>query len=196
MPRNTNFERIDHIMKIFFASDIHGSAKACSAMLDAYNYENAERFILLGDLLYHGPRNPLPEQYNPKEVISLLNNLEYSPLCVRGNCDAEVDQMVLNFPIMSDSAILALDNHRIAFITHGHIYSLSNLPPMQKGDILIHGHTHVHCIQESNDITYINPGSVSMPKENQEPSYMIFDNNTFTIKQLYTHKVLLEKKII
>lgn len=171
-------------MKFLFASDIHGSAPACEAVLEHFEAEKAERLILLGDLLYHGPRNPLPEGYNPKAVIGLLNGLSLKPLCVRGNCDAEVDQMVLQFPIMADYAPLPLVNNHIAFLTHGHVFNLHQMPPLCPGDLLIHGHTHVHTVEHQEGITYINPGSVSLPHEGQPKTYMTLDweQNQFKIK--------------
>lgn len=170
-------------MKLMFASDIHGSEYYCKKMFDMYKKENPEKLILLGDILYHGPRNDLPKDYNPKAVIELLNNISSEILCVRGNCDAEVDQMVLDFPIMADYIIMYLEN-RMIFITHGHLYNQQQLPKLKKGDILLHGHTHVQAMKNINDYIYINPGSVSIPKENNKNSYMIFENNIFTIKDL------------
>lgn len=171
-------------MKILFASDLHGSAVACRSLLERVRQEGAERLFLLGDLLYHGPRNDLPEGYAPREVIRLLNESPLKPLCVRGNCDAEIDQMVLNFPIMADYALLPLEGGRCAFLTHGHLFNLDNPPPHQPGDLLIHGHTHVHCVVQAQDYTYLNPGSVALPKENQPKSYMVLENGTFTIRGL------------
>ena len=180
-------------MKLMFASDIHGSRSACEAVLNAYKAEGAERLILLGDLLYHGPRNNLPDEYDPKGVIALLNGVKNELFCVRGNCDAEVDQMVLQFPIMADYALCDLDG-RTAFITHGHLFNLDNLPPHKPGDLLIHGHTHVLTVQEKDGMTYINPGSAALPKENHPKSYMIFENGVFTIKTL-TGDVILTHKL-
>lgn len=165
-------------MKIFVASDIHGSAKYCSEMIEAYRREGADRMLLLGDLLYHGPRNDLPEEYNPKKVIALLNELKEEILCVRGNCEAEVDQMVLEFPVMADYCILYTGKATI-YATHGHIYNEKNLPPIQKGDILLHGHTHVPKCVEHEKYVYMNPGSVSIPKENSYHGYMIIEDNGF-----------------
>ena len=169
-------------MKLMFASDIHGSSSACKAVLECYKAEAADRLILLGDILYHGPRNDLPDAYAPKEVIALLNALSPAPLCVRGNCDAEVDQMVLNFPIMADYCLLPLDHGVSAFVTHGHLFHTDNPPPHTPGDILIHGHTHVHCVLPQDDYVYLNPGSAALPKENQPKSYMIYENGIFDIK--------------
>lgn len=168
-------------MKWFIASDIHGSAFYCRKMLESYKNENADRLILLGDILYHGPRNDLPENYSPREVISMLNEMKNSIICVRGNCDSEVDQIVLEFPIMAQYALLDLGKNTI-FITHGHVYNENNLPPLKDGDILLHGHTHVQkCIRHKN-YTYLNPGSVSLPKENSHRGYMTFENNLFSWK--------------
>lgn len=179
-------------MKIFFASDIHGSFSACRQVLAQLNAEKADRFYLLGDLLYHGPRNDLPDSYQPKEVIRLLNGCDIAPLCVRGNCDAEVDQMVLGFPIMADYTLLPLEGDCCAFVTHGHLFNTDNPPPHRPGDVLIHGHTHVHCVVNAGDYTYINPGSAALPKENQPKSYMVYENGVFTIKALEDGKALLQ----
>lgn len=177
-------------MKILFASDIHGSASACRMVLERLREEKADRFILLGDLLYHGPRNPLPEGHNPQEVARLLNESHIAPLCVRGNCDAEIDQMLLNFPIMADYALLALDGGRCAFVTHGHLFSPEHLPPLQPGDVLINGHFHVYCSKKMDAFHYVNPGSAALPKENQDKSYMIYENGVFTIKALEDGRTL------
>ena len=171
-------------MKYFFASDLHGSKSACDAVLSRFSAESADRLILLGDLLYHGPRNDLPDQYDPRAVFETLNALSPAPLCVRGNCDAEVDQMVLNFPIMADYCLLPLTEACCAFVTHGHLFHTGNPPPHNPGDVLIHGHTHVHCVQRHGDYTYINPGSAALPKEGQPKSYMVYENGLFSIKDL------------
>lgn len=170
-------------MKWLIASDIHGSAHYCEKLLDAYRNEQADRMLLLGDILYHGPRNNLPAEYDPKAVISMLNAISDDILCVRGNCDSEVDQMVLSFPIMADYAILCVGD-RMVFATHGHKFNTENLPPMHKGDILLHGHTHIPKWDENTDFLYFNPGSVSIPKENSAHSYMTLDGNVFSWKSL------------
>ena len=168
-------------MKIMIASDIHGSAKYCRLLLEAFKKENADRLILLGDILYHGPRNDLPEEYNPKEVIRLLNENRNRIYAVRGNCEAEVDQMVLDFPVMADYMLIPVGN-RMVFATHGHIYNKENLPPMNKGDILLTGHTHVMVCEEMPDYVYMNPGSVSIPKEDTPRGYIILENEEFIWK--------------
>lgn len=165
-------------MKWFIASDIHGSAYYFEKMLNAYKRENADKMILLGDILYHGPRNDLPKEYNPKKIIPQLNALKNEILCVRGNCEAEVDNMVLEFDCMADYALLAYNNHTV-FITHGHKYNTSNPPSLKKGDILLHGHTHIPVCEDCGEYTYINPGSVSIPKENSWHGYIIFEDGTF-----------------
>ncbi len=175
-------------MKLMIASDIHGSAYYCKKMLERYREEAAERLLLLGDLLYHGPRNDLPREYAPKEVISMLNEAREELLCVRGNCDAQVDQMVLNFPILSDSMLLYLDGHTV-FATHGHVYHEKNLPPLGEGDILLHGHTHVQAMEDRGVYIYLNPGSVSIPKNGNENSYMIYEDGVFTIKNMEGRKI-------
>ena len=170
-------------MRLMIASDIHGSACYCKKMLGRYQEEGAERLLLLGDLLYHGPRNDLPREYAPKEVISMLNGAREELLCVRGNCDAEVDQMVLQFPILSESMLLYLDGH-LVFATHGHVHNEKNLPPLKAGDVLLHGHTHVQAMEDRGDYVYLNPGSVSIPKNGNENSYMIYENGRFIIKNM------------
>ncbi len=170
-------------MKLFIASDIHGSACYCTKMLEAYDCEGADRMLLLGDILYHGPRNDLPRDYAPKQVISMLNERAFSILCVRGNCDTEVDQMVLTFPILADYAVL-YEANRMIFATHGHNHNETKLPPLHKGDILLHGHTHVPAWEDCGDFLYLNPGSTSIPKEGSAHSYMILEDGTFTWKSL------------
>lgn len=168
-------------MKFLIASDIHGSAHYCQQLLKAYDSEGADRLLLLGDILYHGPRNDLPLDYNPKTVTALLNRRKADILCVRGNCDAEVDQMVLEFPIMADYCILCAGDRTI-YATHGHSFGEQNPPPLHRGDILLCGHTHVPGYTEHDGYLYMNPGSVSIPKENSPHSYMTFDGNTFLWK--------------
>lgn len=201
-------------MKLMIASDIHGSAYYCRKMLAAFERERADRLLLLGDLLYHGPRNDLPKEYAPKEVIAMLNPLRENILCVRGNCDTEVDQMVLSFPIMAEYCLLELDEQTI-FATHGHVWNPQNLPMLKKGDILLNGHTHIPacgrrelpggtetagemrrqtaaaCKEQeqgnvggSREYIYMNPGSVSIPKEGSAHSYMIYEKGTFEWKNL------------
>lgn len=170
-------------MKIMIASDIHGSAYYCKKMFEAFERESADRLVLLGDILYHGPRNDLPRDYDPKEVIKMLNAAADRLLCVRGNCDTEVDQMVLNFPILADYAVIYIGD-RMMYMSHGHKFGADNPPPLSRGDILMCGHTHVPKISEQDGYTYLNPGSVSIPKEDSAHSYMTFENNMFLWKNL------------
>lgn len=179
-------------MKWMIASDLHGSAYYCRKMLEAFEREGADRLFLLGDLLYHGPRNDLPREYAPKEVIPLLNGKKEVLLCVRGNCDAEVDQMVLEFPVLADYAVLPV-GRRLIYATHGHIYHVKNLPPLAPGDVLLHGHTHVPAWTEfGQGNLYLNPGSVSIPKEDSPHSYMTLEENTMQWKELESSAVFHE----
>lgn len=166
-------------MKIMVASDIHGSAYYCKKMLQAYKEQHADKLLLLGDLLYHGPRNDLPEEYAPKKVIEMLNEFGNDILCVRGNCDSEVDQMVLSFNIMADYAIV-FDGKRMIFATHGHKFNKDNLPSLKEGDILLHGHTHIPVCEAVGGINIMNPGSVSIPKNDSWHGYMIIENSVYT----------------
>ena len=170
-------------MKIMIASDIHGSALYCRRLIKEYEKEKADRLFLLGDILYHGPRNDLPDEYAPKKVIEMLNEKKDEIFCVRGNCDTEVDQMVLNFPILADYAVLSV-GERLVYATHGHVFNENNLPPLKKGDILLNGHTHVPKCTEHESFVYLNPGSVSIPKENSARGYIILENGVFTWKSL------------
>ena len=170
-------------MKYMFASDIHGSALCCRKLLSAFQREEAERLVLLGDILYHGPRNDLPAEYAPKEVIGLLNGMKERILCIRGNCDAEVDQMVLEFPIMADYALLVLEG-RSFYLSHGHIYHEGNLPPLMPGDVFVYGHTHVLRAEKKDGLVYLNPGSVSLPKQGNPPTYGVLEDGCFFVRTL------------
>lgn len=168
-------------MKWMIASDIHGSAYYCRRLLEAYRKEQADRLLLLGDILYHGPRNDLPRDYAPKEVIAMLNPLKNEIYAVRGNCEAEVDQMVLEFPVMADYFIF-IENGKAVYATHGHIYNADHLPPMKEGDVLLHGHTHVLKAERREGYTLLNPGSVSIPKEGNPNTYGVMENGLFEIR--------------
>ena len=171
-------------MKLMIASDIHGSAYFCRQLLEAFQREQADRLLLLGDILYHGPRNDLPRDYAPKEVLAMLNGMKEHIFCVRGNCDTEVDQMVLEFSILADYCILPVGD-RLIYATHGHNYNLQKLPPLQPGDILLHGHTHIPAWERFGDHNlYLNPGSVSIPKMDSAHSYMTLENSTLQWKSL------------
>ncbi len=178
-------------MKLMIASDIHGSAYWCRKMLEAYENEKPQKLVLLGDILYHGPRNDLPDEYAPKQVISMLNPLADELLCVRGNCDTEVDQMVLSFPVLADYALLYLDE-KTFFLTHGHKFNDDVLPPLQQGSVLMYGHTHVPKREDHGKYKSFNPGSVSIPKENSKHSYMILENGKAYWKDIETGEVYAE----
>ncbi len=170
-------------MNILAASDIHGSSYYCEKLMQACDRERPEKLLLLGDILYHGPRNDLPGGYDAKAVAGMLNAKKGSVLCVRGNCDAEVDQMMLDFPIMAEYCLLYAGS-RLVFATHGHVFNTAHLPPLSKGDILLHGHTHVPAWEESGGIVYVNPGSVSIPKKNSPHSYMMLTDGLLLWKDL------------
>ena len=160
-------------MKYMVASDIHGSAHWCRELLKAFDAEQADRLVLLGDLLYHGPRNPLPREYDPMEVAAMLNERRSDLLCVHGNCDSEVDQMVLELPIFADYAILSL-GRRLVFATHGHVHNTEAMPPLNRGDILLHGHTHVPAWEACGaENFYFNPGSAALPKDGTPHGYLL-----------------------
>ncbi len=178
-------------MKWMVASDIHGSAYYCEKMLEAYKVEGAEKLVLLGDILYHGPRNDLPKEYAPKKVIAMLNAIADELLCVRGNCEAEVDQMVLEFPVMAEYAVFYIGN-TMYFATHGHTFNKENPPCLKEGDVLLHGHTHVvademcHAKGAKGEYAYryLNPGSVSIPKENTGHGYLILTEDGVSFRSL------------
>ena len=172
-------------MRLFIASDIHGSAACCKMMIEAAEREGAGSILLLGDILYHGPRNDLPEGYAPKEVIAMLNPLKEKLMCVRGNCEAEVDQRVLEFPVLADYALVTDGKVKI-YATHGHIYNEENPLPMPVGSVLLCVHTHVPACRERGGFIYMNPGSVSIPKEGSARSYMIYEDGVFAWHDLLT----------
>ena len=171
-------------VKWLIASDIHGDAECAEKLVARYRESGAQKLVLLGDILYHGPRNDLPSGYAPKKVIEILNAVKDEILCVRGNCDTEVDQMVLSFPVLADYAYLCADGISF-FVTHGHKFNTGALPPLKKGDILLHGHTHIPAFEPfGNENIYVNPGSVSIPKESSAKSYIIYENKTLTFCNL------------
>ncbi|MBQ1962268.1 MAG: phosphodiesterase [Clostridia bacterium] len=170
-------------MKLMIASDIHGSAYFCRRLAEQFEAERADKLLLLGDILYHGPRNELPREYAPKLVIEILGSINEKILCVRGNCDTEVDQMVLNFPVLADYAALLLDG-RVFYATHGHKYNIDSPLPMAEGDILLYGHTHVPMCEQRDGRIFANCGSVSIPKENSAHSYMVIENGKMLWKDL------------
>ena len=176
-------------MKYLVISDIHGSAEAANIAIEAYKLPHCDYILCLGDILYHGPRNDLPSSYAPKQVISLLNPLKDKIIAVRGNCDAEVDQMVLDFSITSDYNILFINDHKF-FLSHGHIYGPNNLPKLNKEDYFLSGHTHIPTIENH----LLNPGSIALAKNNHPNTYAIIDEENFTV---YTtkHEIYMQTKI-
>ncbi len=177
-------------MKLLIASDIHGDAECCRAMLDAAEREGVEKILILGDVLYHGPRNDLPEGYAPKAVIEMLNGAANKLLCVRGNCDAEVDQMVLSFPVLSDTAFVYDGEEKLTlFMSHGHKYSPDNLPPLPARTVFLYGHTHVLGRTDKDGVACVNPGSVSLPKNNNPKTYAVYERGAIEIKT-FDSKVL------
>ena len=180
-------------MKYIIASDIHGDAVCCRALLDAAQNEGADKILLLGDILYHGPRNDLPDGYAPKQVIELLNANAHKIVCVRGNCDAEVDQMVLSFPIMADlESIYDEQSDKTLVLSHGHVYSPDNLPTVNGDFIFFSGHTHVLDASVHGGTLCVNPGSISLPKQENPKSYATYEGGNIQIKEL-DGKVILSK---
>ena len=180
-------------MKLLIASDIHGDLDSAEKVIDAFEREGCDKLLLLGDILYHGPRNDLPPTYAPKAVIALLNGYKDKIIAVRGNCDTEVDQMVLEFPVLADYAYVFCDGLSI-FATHGHHHNTATPPPLAEGTILLHGHTHVlKCEEFGRGNWYINPGSIALPKENNPRTYAVYENRSFTVKGI-DGEIVLKKE--
>ena len=169
-------------MKLVIASDIHGSTFWCRKLLEFCQQEQPEKLLLLGDILYHGPRNDLPRDYAPKQVIPMLDAWKEKILCVRGNCEAEVDQMVLSFPCLADYSQLMADG-KTFYLTHGHHQNPGDLPKLQPGSIFLYGHTHVKFDKVVDGIRCLNPGSVSIPKDGSH-SCLVYENGEFSVKIL------------
>ena len=170
-------------MKLMIASDLHGSAYHVNELMEAFRREKPDRLLLLGDLLYHGPRNALPRDYDCMAVAERLNGIKEHILAVRGNCDSEVDQMVLQFPIMADYALLEW-NALTLYATHGHIWNEENLPPMRPGTVLLNGHFHVPVCHAHEDYLYLNPGSTSIPKDGSVGGYLVLEERTFSWRDM------------
>ena len=168
-------------MKLMFVSDIHGSSHWLDRALDKAREEQPDQIVLLGDYLYHGPRNPLPDGYDPQRVANTLNRHKHNIVAVRGNCDAEVDQMLLEFPMMADYAMILHEGRRI-YITHGHGFNIDRLPPLQDNDVFIQGHTHIPVADRKNGVFVLNPGSIALPKDNYPHSYGILADGEFIVK--------------
>ena len=167
-------------MKALIVSDIHGSETAAIKAVELYKKENCAYMLWLGDVLYHGPRNPLPEGHNPKGVAEVLNSIKDRIIAVRGNCDAEIDQMLLEFPCMSEYVML-IDGERKLFLTHGHTFSPENLPKLHGISYFFSGHTHVSGITKNGDLTMCNPGSCALPKDGKPPSVAIYSEGEIKI---------------
>lgn len=170
-------------MKFLFVSDLHGSLYYSKKIEEIYNTENPDYIVFLGDLLYHGARNPLTREYDPKEVVEILNKYQYKAIGVRGNCDSEVDRMLIKFDMESTYTNIFVDGVRM-YLTHGHIYSFENLPKINEGDVFIQGHTHIPIAEEKYGIYFINPGSITLPKGNSENSYAVYEDGEFRIKNV------------
>jgi len=170
-------------MKLFFISDIHGSEYYLNKALERFKEEKADYIVILGDHLYHGPRNPFPQGYEPKKVTEILNSLSDKIISIRGNCDSEVDQMVLDFPMMADYSIIFYEGKKF-FLTHGHIYNEKNMPKLKDNDVFIYGHTHILRAEKVDNVFLLNPGSISLPKENNPHTYGVLEKDTFRIKDL------------
>lgn len=167
-------------MKLLIVSDIHGSAYYTKKMIEAYKRHMCDHIVLLGDILYHGPRNPLPKDYAPNIVLELLNEYKDVIIACRGNCDSEVDQMVLHFPITADYQVIHMKDYNI-MLSHGHIYNPDHLPFMEDGDVFLYGHIHIPITEYTNKINIINPSSISLPKENNPHTYGVIEERTFTL---------------
>ena len=180
-------------MRILFFSDVHGVPETLKRLLEKADELQAEQLVLLGDALYHGPRNGVPGFYDPVQVAGMLNSVKEKLIAVRGNCDSEVDQMMLHFPVMSDFSELLADGQRF-FLTHGHVWNAGNMPPLPNGTVLAHGHTHIPEItdHESGKIIF-NPGSISLPKQNFMQTFGFFDGKTLSVRKLADGTELLSK---
>lgn len=181
-------------MKLMFASDIHGSLLATERVLELFAQSGARWLVILGDILNHGPRNALPQGYAPAQVADRLNALASRIIAVRGNCDSEVDQMLLHFPITAPWQQVLMDNQRL-FLTHGHLYGPENLPALNAGDVLIYGHTHLPVAEKRGDIYHFNPGSVSIPKGGFTASYGILDDNVLSVMALNDQSIIAQIEI-
>lgn len=180
-------------MKLFFISDIHGSLSCLQDAINKFEVSEAKYLIILGDALYHGPRNPIPESYNPAACADLLNLYKEKIIAIRGNCDSEVDQMLLKYPMMDTGSTLLVDNFRF-HLTHGHIFNPTNLPPLSEGDIFCFGHVHLPIAEKNDGVVIFNPGSITLPKQGNPRSYGIYDNRELKVIS-FDQKVLASYKL-
>ncbi|MGV2990493.1 phosphodiesterase [Vibrio sp. E150_011] len=169
-------------MKLFFASDLHGSVEATQRVLEAYQKSGAANLVILGDVLNHGPRNPVPDSYHPPKVAELLNAHASDIIAVRGNCDSEVDQMLLDFPMMADYAWVILPSGQRLFLTHGHLYNAAKRPKLKKGDVIVHGHTHIPVADWDEEQVIFNPGSITFPRDGYAASFGWLEDETMSVK--------------
>lgn len=181
-------------MKLMFISDLHGSAYYAGKLKEIYDREKPDNVVSVGDLLYHGPRNDFPADYDTKKVTAILNSMKNKIIAVRGNCDSEVDQMVLEFPIMADYIVVNADGKSI-FVTHGHLFDPDNLPSLAENSVFVSGHIHIPVAEMKNGALILNPGSASLPKEGNPPSYMLYENGEFKIIAIETGEILKSAKI-
>lgn len=181
-------------MKLMFASDIHGSLPATERVLERFAQSGAQWLVILGDVLYHGPRNALPEGYAPAQVAERLNEQAARIIAVRGNCDSEVDQMLLHFPITAPWQQVLLENRRI-FLTHGHLFGADNVPALNAGDVLAYGHTHLPVAEKRGELYHFNPGSVSIPKGGFAASYGILNDNVLSVIALNDQSIIAQVAI-
>ncbi|MEG1586641.1 MAG: phosphodiesterase [Bacteroidales bacterium] len=181
-------------MKYILISDIHGCEPTLRQALSKADEMQADRILILGDILYHGPRNSIPEGYNPQEVVAMLNLLKDRIIAVRGNCDAEVDQMLLNFPCMSDYALIQ-ENRTTFFATHGHIYNPQQLPSLSAGNVFMYGHTHLWQLEYQNGIILCNPGSITFPKENRPATFGFYEEGVLSIHRLDDGTILKDMQL-
>ena len=177
-------------MKLFFTSDLHGSLGQTQKVIDKYLASNADILVLLGDLLNHGPRNSVPDDYDPAAVATLLNQYQERIISVRGNCDSEVDQMLIEFPMLADYHIILLPSGQRIFLTHGHIYDEEAHPKLSVGDILAYGHTHLPVAYKRDELYMFNPGSITFPKGGNQPSYGLYENGVLSVHSLASDEVL------
>ena len=180
-------------MKLMIISDIHGSAYYCQLAMQAIETEKPDKVLILGDVLYHGPRNDLPRDYDPKKVAAMLNEKKDYIVGITGNCDADIDAVVLEYPISEDLIFFIGD--RTVYASHGHRKNETNVPPHRKGDILLNGHTHVPACIEHEDYLYINPGSTSIPKQDSCHSYMMVNDGLLEWKDLEDGRIYMSKDL-
>lgn len=181
-------------MKLMFISDLHGALPATEKALNIFANSGAQWLIILGDLLNHGPRNALPEGYAPAEVAQCLNHVADKIIAVRGNCDSEVDQMLLDFPVMAPWQQVLLSKQRL-FLTHGHLYNPDNLPPLATQDVLVFGHTHLPVAEYRQPYYLFNPGSVSIPKGGYDASFGMLDDGVLSVRTLNNDRIIAQVRI-